>query len=168
MRLTTQLIAWGAEWPKHRKPQRPLRLQYLRQERQTHQWRIHRPRRGQAVDGGAGEESRIRAAQIICSPSLQDGPLCPAECPNLMIRGRLPNRSRAHGTAGSLSHAFSTALSTSKKRGIPCLVDKVVDNVDNFPGPAVDKWGPEGGKGKSHETGLFGSGPAGALTGDMA
>ena len=56
MRLTTQLIAWGAEWPKHRKPQRPLRLQYLRQERQTHQWRIHRPRRGQAVDGGAGEK----------------------------------------------------------------------------------------------------------------
>ena len=61
MRLTTQLIAWGAEWPKHRKPQRPLRLQYLRQERQTHQWRIHRPRRGQAFDGGAGEKGGIKS-----------------------------------------------------------------------------------------------------------
>jgi len=26
----------------------------------------------------------------------------------------------------------------------PCLVDKTVDNVDNFAGPAVDKWGPGG------------------------
>lgn len=61
-----------------------------------------------------------------------------------MIRGRLPQRFFAHGTDGSLSHAFSTALSTAKKQEIPCLVDKTVDNVDNFPGPAVDKWGPRG------------------------
>ena len=51
---------WGAKRPKHREPQRPLRLQHLRQERQADQWRIHRPRRGQALDGGAGEESRLR------------------------------------------------------------------------------------------------------------
>ena len=36
--------------------------------------------------------------------SLQDGPPCPAGCPNLMIRGRLPHRSRAHRTDGSFSH----------------------------------------------------------------
>ena len=52
---------WGAECPKYREPQRPLRLQHLRQERQAHQWRIHRPRRGQAFDGGAGEKGGIKS-----------------------------------------------------------------------------------------------------------
>jgi hypothetical protein len=73
-------------------------------------------------------------------PSLQDGSPCPAGCPNLMIRGRLPHRFLAHGTDGSFSHPFSTALSTPKRSGIPRLVDKMVDNVDNFPGQTVDKW----------------------------
>ena len=59
--MKNPINAWGAEWPKHRKPQRPLRLQHLRQERQAHQWRIHRPRGGQAVDGGAGEKGGIKS-----------------------------------------------------------------------------------------------------------
>ncbi len=64
-------------------------------------------------------------------------------CPNLMIRGRLPHRFDAHRTDGSLSHAFSTALSTPKVFEIPCLVDKTVDNVDNYPGSDVDKSRPK-------------------------
>ena len=62
--MKNPINAWGAKRPKYREPQRPLRLQHLRQERQTHQWRIHRPRRGQAPDGGAGEESGIRVEFI--------------------------------------------------------------------------------------------------------
>ena len=61
MRLTTQLIAWGAKRPKHREFERPLRLQHLRQERQADEWRIHRPRGGQAFDGGAGEKGGIKS-----------------------------------------------------------------------------------------------------------
>ncbi len=51
--------AWTAKQSKHREPERPLRLQHLRQERQADEWRIHRPGRGQAPDGGAGEEGRV-------------------------------------------------------------------------------------------------------------
>ena len=49
----------GLDPGQDRKPERPLRLQHLWQERQAHQWRIHRPGGGQALDGGAGEESRL-------------------------------------------------------------------------------------------------------------
>ena len=57
--MKNPINAWGAERPKYREFERPLWLQHLRQERQTHQWRIHRPGGGQALDGGAGEESRV-------------------------------------------------------------------------------------------------------------
>jgi len=58
-----------------------------------------------------------------------------------------------------LPAAFSPALSTPKRQDFPCLVDKTVDNVDNFPGQAVDKWGLTGENGKSHAAGLFAIGP---------
>ena len=92
------------------------------------------------------------------SSILQDGPLRPAMCPDLMIRGRLPHRSRAHRTGGSLSHARPRPYPQPKTLKFPGVVDKGVDNVDNFPGSGVDKWPPGGAKAKSRQMGVFGGG----------
>ena len=97
-----------------------------------------RPRRGWSfgdwVDGAQGGwYHRGEAGKRLI---LQESP--PSSC-SACLRVRLSHRSCVHRTGG-LTRAFSTALSTPKRYEIPCLVDKTVDNVDNFPGSAVDKW----------------------------